>query len=149
MGGFFSQRRLARFHRDERGGVLVEFALLAPLFFTLLIGVLQIGMQIQNWNAIRNLASDGARFAVVEYQRGHASQADLISTWMRSRGVGSRYNFNTDRLGITVTSQTSRIADALEMQISVTYDAPDYLAFVPGNLLQIKYKRPVFLLKDS
>lgn len=131
---------------DQRGGVLVEFALLAPAFLTLLVGVIQIGMHIQNSNAVRNLASDGARFAVVQYQRDQQSSTDIIETWIRSRGVGGRYNLDTDRLGVTVTPQTTRIAGTIEMNIQITYDAPDFLAFVPGDVLQLTYERPVFLL---
>lgn len=140
-------RRTAAIRTDERGAVLIEFALLAPLFITLLVGVVQVGLHIQNKNAVRNLASDGARFAVVEYQRGHQSTTDIIETWMRSRGVGGRYNLNTDRLGVSVTQQaTSRISGVVEMEIKVNYTAPDYLAFVPGDVLSLEYTRPVFLL---
>ena len=143
------QSRSATFIAEKRGGVLVEFALLAPIFITLLVGVVQIGLHIQNANAVRNLASDGARFAVIEYQRGQQSPTEIIETWIRSRGVGGRYNLNTDRLGVTVTTQTSRIPDTIEMNIQITYDAPDFLAFVDGDILQLKYERPVFLLEPT
>lgn len=137
----------AMLRSDERGSVLVEFALLAPVFLTLLVGVLQVGLHMQNANAIRNLASDGARFAVVQYQLERGSPPDVIETRMRSWGTGGRYNLATDRLGITVTEEsTSRIAGSIEMEIRVTYSAPDMLAFVPGDVLELEYVRPVFLL---
>ena len=131
---------------DRRGSVLVEFALLAPVFLTLLVGVVQIGLHIQNYNAVRNLASDGARFAVVEYQRDQRSSTSIIETWIRSQGVGEKYNLDTDRLGVSVTTQATRITGTTEMRISITYEAPDFLAFVPGDVLQLTYERPVFLL---
>lgn len=143
------QSRPAAVASDERGGVLVEFALLAPAFITLLVGVVQVGLHIQNSNAVRNLASDGARFAVIEYQRDRQSSTEIMETWIRSRGVGSRYNLDTDRLGVFVTTENSRIPDTVEMKIQITYDAPDYLAFVGGDVLQLKYDRPVFLLKAT
>lgn len=143
-------RQISAIVRDTRGSVLVEFALLTPMFLTLLVGVVQVGLHIQNSNAVRNLASDGARFAVVEYQRGHQSSTDIIETWIRSTGVGPKYNLNTDRLEVIVTPQaTSRIDGAIEMEIGLTYNAPDYLAFVPGDALQLNYHRPVFLLPVS
>lgn len=146
MMHFISQSHPATAISDRRGGVLVEFAMLAPVFLTLLIGVIQIGLHIQNSNAVRNLASDGARFAVVQYQRDQKSSTDIIETWIRSQAVGDKYNLDTDRLGVTVTQQTSRIADTSEMKIQITYNAPDFLAFVDGDALQISYERPVFLL---
>jgi Flp pilus assembly pilin Flp len=142
--------RAARLRNDERGSVLIEFALLAPVFLTLLIGVVQVGLHMQNANAVRNLASDGARFAVVQYQRERNSPTEVIETWIRSEGVGGKYNLATDRLGVTVTEEsTSRIAGAIEMEIRVTYSAPDFLAFVPAEVLQLQYVRPVFLLSPT
>lgn len=139
-----------RLRHDERGSVLIEFALLAPVFLTLLIGVVQVGLHMQNATAVRNLAADGARFAVVQYQRERHSPTEVIETWIRSEGVGGKYNLNTDRLGVTVTEQTpSRIAGSIEMKIRVTYSAPDFLAFVPGDVLELQYERPVFLLAPA
>lgn len=146
----FTKLFASRMPHDERGSVLVEFALLAPLFLGMLIGVVQIGLQIQNANAVRNLASDGARFAVVQYQLNRESQSDTLETWIRSRGVGKRYSLATDRLTIAVTSvSTSRITGTKEMQIQITYDAPEYLTMLSGNLLQLSYTRPVFLLQAA
>jgi Flp pilus assembly protein TadG len=142
--------RRTRLGADERGSVLIEFALLAPVFLTLLIGVVQVGLHMQNANAVRNLASDGARFAVVQYQRERNSPTEVIETYIRSEGVGGKYNLATDRLTVTVTEESpSRIAGAIEMEIRVAYNAPDFLAFVPGELLQLDYVRPVFLLPPS
>jgi hypothetical protein len=142
--------RPAKLRDDERGSVLIEFALLAPVFLTLLMGVVQVGLHMQNSNAVRNLASDGARFAVVQYQRERHSPTDVIETWIRSEGVGGKYNLATDRLGVTVTEESpSRIAGAIEMEIRVTYSAPDFLAFVPGEVLELEYVRPVFLLPPA
>lgn len=140
----------ARLRSDQRGSVLVEFALLAPVFLTLLLGVLQVGLQVQNSNAVRNVASDGARFAVVQYQLNRGSATDVIETWIRSRAVSRAYNLDTDRLTVTVTEvATSRVAGAREMQIQVAYAGPDFLAFVSGDALNIDYERPVFLLAPA
>jgi Flp pilus assembly protein TadG len=139
-----------RLRSDQRGATLVEFALLAPVFLTLLIGVLQVGLQVQNSNAVRNLASDGARFAVIQYQLDRGSGVDVIETWIRSRAVGGTYNLDTDRLSVTVTDvATSRVLGAREMRIQIGYDAPDFLAFVGGEVLRLDYERPVFLLDSA
>jgi hypothetical protein len=131
---------------DQRGGVLVEFALLAPFLLTLLIGVVQVGLHVQNANAVRNLASDGARFTVVEYQRDNALSADSIEAVIRSRGVGPKYNLNADFLTVDVDEPNTRIPGLKELEIRVTYSAPDYLAFVAGDALNLVYERPVFVV---
>jgi Flp pilus assembly protein TadG len=139
---------IARLRADERGAALVEFALVAPIFLTLLMGVIQVGLHVQNTNSVRNLASDAARYTVVQYQRGNKLTTDQIAMAVRARGVGPRYNLNTDRLNVTVTEPASRIGGVREMRIALSYDLPDYLAFVNTGALQISYVRPVFLINS-
>lgn len=137
---------LDRIGSDRRGSVLVEFALLAPVIIALLIGVVQVGLHVQNSNAVRNLASDGARMATVAYQRGNQLTAEQIGIMIRSEGVGGKYNLDTDRLEINVTQPTSRIGGVREMRIQITYDPPNFLSFAGVNALRLSYERPVFLL---
>lgn len=135
-----------RLAHDRQGSVLVEFALLAPVLLTLLLGVFQIGIQVQNSNAVRNLASDGARWAVVQYQRGNALTEEQIELGIAARGTGDKYNLKADRLNVQVAEPASRIAGVREMEISITYDAPNFLGFADIRALDITYQRPVFLL---
>ena len=138
-----------RLARDERGGTLVEFALVSPIMLTLLFGVIQVGLHVQNANAVRNLAADGARAAVVEYQRGNSLSANQIAAEIRARGVGPKYNLNLDRLDVVVTEEASRIGGVDEKSIAISYDMPNYLAFVDLSDLTIEYERPEFLLPPT
>lgn len=135
-----------RLRRSRDGSTMVEFAIIGPAMITLLLGVVQTGIQVQNYNAVRNLASDGARFTTVQYQKGTRSATDTIETWMYARGVSGVYNLNIDRLTVDVTEQaTSQLPGLVEMNISVTYAAPDYLWSIAGDTLTITASRPVFL----
>ena len=51
--------------RDERGVALVEFALIAPILFLILLGMLDFGRAMNNWNDVTQLANEGARLAAV------------------------------------------------------------------------------------
>jgi Flp pilus assembly protein TadG len=51
--------------RSERGQALVEFALIAPLFFVLLFGMLDFGKAFNYWNVEQQMANEGARLAAV------------------------------------------------------------------------------------
>lgn len=139
-------QRLRAIRGDQRGAVLVEFALVAPVILTLLFGVVQVGLHVQNYNAIRSLAADGARFAVVEYQQGNELSATAIEAQIEARGWGPKYNLNSNLLSVQVTEPTTRIAGLREMNIRITYDMPDFLAFVDTDALVIEYERPVFLV---
>src|SRR5690349_6552617 len=59
-----SPRRYCR-HRRERGAALVEFALVFPLLFMLVAGMIDFGMVFSNLNSTRQGVREGARQAVV------------------------------------------------------------------------------------
>jgi hypothetical protein len=51
--------------RDQRGTALVEFALIAPLLFLLLFGIVDFGRALDYYNQVTQLAGQGARAAAV------------------------------------------------------------------------------------
>ena len=55
-------RRLAR---SERGTAIVEFALIAPLLFFLVFGIIEFGRALNYYNDLTQLAGQGARAAIV------------------------------------------------------------------------------------
>lgn len=52
--------------RDDRGAVIVEAAVIAPLFFLLLFAILEFGIAMRSYLALSNAVRDGAREASVE-----------------------------------------------------------------------------------
>jgi TadE-like protein len=50
---------------DERGQALVEFALIAPLFLMLVVGVIQFAVALNYWLDLQRVANQGARSAAV------------------------------------------------------------------------------------
>ena len=57
--------RLGVLRRDQRGTALVEFALIAPLLFLLLFGIIDFGRALDYYNQLTQLAGQGARAAAV------------------------------------------------------------------------------------
>jgi Flp pilus assembly protein TadG len=57
--------RLRAVRRDQRGTALVEFALIAPLLFLLLFGIIDFGRALNYYNQVTQLAGQGARAAAV------------------------------------------------------------------------------------
>lgn len=55
--------RHQRRQRDERGAVLVEFALLVPILLLLVFGIVDFGYMINRDTMINNVSRDGAREA--------------------------------------------------------------------------------------
>jgi len=59
------RRRVHGLLHNERGTALVEFALIAPLLFLLLFGVIEFGRVLNYYNDLTQLSGQGARAAVV------------------------------------------------------------------------------------
>ena len=51
--------------RRERGAALVEFAIVFPLFFLLVSGIIDFGLAFSDLNSTRQGVREGARQAVV------------------------------------------------------------------------------------
>jgi Flp pilus assembly protein TadG len=76
-------RRLRRGERgggsrgSERGAVIVEFALIAPLLLMLVFGIIDFGWMIDRSNVVNNVARDAARTASLD---GTYSQINTVAT---------------------------------------------------------------------
>jgi TadE-like protein len=57
--------RALRLARSERGTAVVEFALVAPLLFLLVFGILDFGRALNYYNQLTQLSGQGARAAAV------------------------------------------------------------------------------------
>ena len=139
-----------RLVRDNRGNAIVEFALLAPLFFMMLFGVMQVGVWLQNYNAVQSLASDGARYVMVEYQKNNALSDEQIRTVILGEAVNAPYLLDSDQLTITVDrSAESRVDGASEISLSMNYQLNNFIPFVELPLSSIKYSRPVWVVEPE
>jgi len=56
---------LGALRRDQRGTALVEFALIAPLLFLLIFGIVDFGRALDYYNQLTQLSGQGARAASV------------------------------------------------------------------------------------
>ena len=72
------RRHLGRWQRDERGVALVEFALVLPILFVLLFGMLDFGRAFNYWIDTTHLANEGARWAVVNKNPGSGTLQQFI-----------------------------------------------------------------------
>lgn len=76
------------FRRDQRGTAVVEFALVAPILFLLVFGILDFGRALNYYNQLTQLSGQGARAAVVNNNpdgtgpaSGMSIQNQLVNTY--------------------------------------------------------------------
>lgn len=136
---------LRQIQADRTGAALVEFALVAPMFIVALLGVVQAGLYVQNYNAVRNVVGDAARFAEVEYQKGNKLDSDMLQDRVQAIAASGLYNLPDTSTLITVTEAATRISGVREMTISINANPPVLVPWVAGYTPQIDYSRDVFL----
>jgi Flp pilus assembly protein TadG len=140
-------RRLKMLRGDSSGSVAIEFAILAPVLITMLFGVLQIGLGMQNYNALRSVAAEAARYAVVERQKGVTYVASDVQAMARTIATGAPYGLHGTRLTVNCANATTqRVTGATEMTLTLTYNVPSFLEIMNMGDIPITFSRPVFVV---
>lgn len=138
---------LRRLRRNADGSVIVEFALLAPLFIGLFMGVLQIGVGMQNYNALRGVAGDVARYAVVNYQTDTRLTTSQLEDYANGRATTAPYGLVRGRFTATIAlAATQRVTGATEYTMSLRYTVPTMLNVIGIDEIPIRYSRPIFVV---
>lgn len=80
---------LGRLLRNRRGNALVEFALVAPVFFLAMFGTIDFGRMLWLASTVEHVAKEGARYAAI---RGAekiipATESD-VKNYVKGRTVG-------------------------------------------------------------
>lgn len=90
-----------RIFKDQRGAAAVEFAIVAAVFFMILIGVMEMGRMLWGWNAATEATRLGARLAVV-----CTKDDPIIKTRMRERLPG----FMTATISVEYLGSSVRVS---------------------------------------
>ncbi len=115
---------MKRFHkprdRRRRGAALVEFAVVAPLLFTLVFGIIEFGRLLMVQQVITNASREGARQAILDgSSASHVRQT--VTDHLNSCGVSGAT--------IQVTPGTGKVSfgKPLTVSISVPFDKVSWL----------------------
>jgi len=132
--------------RETGGSVAVEFGLLGPLLIAMLLGVLQIGIGMQNYNALRGVAADVARVVTVEYQKSNELTNTQVQQLGQATAVQAPYLLDVESLDVSVAdAAVQRVAGAKELTFTVTYTVPTLLTIIDLPAFNIRYTRPIFV----
>ncbi|MFM5947969.1 MAG: TadE/TadG family type IV pilus assembly protein [Novosphingobium sp.] len=139
--------RLKKLRSAADGSVIVEFALLAPLLIGMFMGVLQIGIGMQNYNALRGISGDVARYAVVNYQTSNRLTTSQLQDYTNGIAGQAPYGLTRSRFTVTInTATTQRVAGAVEYTMTLRYNVPTMLSLLGVDEIPITYARPIFVI---
>ncbi|MEX2158991.1 MAG: TadE/TadG family type IV pilus assembly protein [Dehalococcoidia bacterium] len=123
--GVRRRSRLAVFRGKSRGQSLVEFAMIAPLFFILVLGIVDFGMGLHSWMTMTNATREGARLAAVHApSSGSVDCNPLPAEGSIERKVcDTATNLDADAMTITVTNADPEGDNAgEEVSVQIDYD---------------------------
>ena len=136
---------LKRLRSDRSGSTIIEFAILAPAIATLFLGILQIGVWMQSYNALRAVAADAGRYTAVQYQKGTIMTNLDMATWAKDRAV-AHYLFKNDLLSSDVSDAANQqITGVTEKTLTLSYKYKSYLRVIGIKDPNVTFKRPIFV----
>lgn len=131
----------------EDGSVIVEFALLGPTLLAMFLGVLHFGIGMQNYNALRSISGDVARYAVVNYQTNQRRSTSELSDYAKRIATRAPYGLVSRRFAATmIAAPTQRVAGATEYTLTLTYNIPTMLSIIGIEQIPVSFSRPVFVV---
>lgn len=107
----------SRFQADATGTSAVEFAMLAPVFILLLLGMVAYGIYFGASSSIQQLAADAARTSLAGMNQ--SERQTLVASFLSNNASG--YLF-VDPTKLTYQANDSA-ADGSEFIVSIQYDA--------------------------
>lgn len=128
------RRKLPRWMRDRSGVAAIEFAIVGPLFFVVLLGVLIFAIYFGTVHSVQQIAAEAARATVqglTEAERAALAQSQVDS-------IVSGYPL-IDRNYLTVSAATSP-SDANLFNVSISYDASRSIVFAFEGLIPMPPK---------
>ncbi len=115
--------------KGEKGQSLVEFALVAPIFFLVLFAIVDFGMAFHAWITVTNSAREGARIGAVR-----ASAAEI-----ETRVRDTADSLDDANLSVTVTNAEGDPGESVVVDVSYTYSLitplGDLMGMVGGGVI--------------
>lgn len=98
------------------GSTAVEFALLAPLYLLLIMGMTAYGIYFGAAHSVQQISADAARAAVAGVSP--AERRDLATTFVNRNAAGYLF-IDVDNLSVSLDTQP----EETQFQVVVSYDA--------------------------
>jgi len=119
--------RLCRKHR--RGASAVEFAVVAPVFFLMIFGMIEFGRMVMVQQVITNASREGARLAVLD-GTSNADVKTAVSDYLtpaRVSGASVRVFVDEDDGSEDVEPNTADYGDSVGVVVTIAFSQVSWL----------------------
>ncbi len=121
---------LSRFLRRTRGAAIIEFALVVPILFLVVWGIISFSRAYQRLNALTSSLREGARVAsTMDNLTSLASQRTIVKT--RIRSFSSAFGYPIDTSAVTISATSNAAGGDVSVRV-VNYPIFSGLSFVGG-----------------
>jgi Flp pilus assembly protein TadG len=125
-----ARRRLSQLRRDQRGVAAVEFAMIAPIFFGLLIGIIDVGRYMWTLNTIQYAIDQGVRAGVVQ-KLTTEDVTDLVKNALTG--------LNASLIAVDVTDDAASLTVAAATDYSFLFPIS---MFMSGTTISLRSEMP-------
>lgn len=91
-------------NRERRGVTAIEFALLAPVLFTFLIGIVEVSLMLLAQHLLENATYNASRTAKTGYVAASKTQLETVTEVLHSRLSGLAPLLDPTKVSITYTT---------------------------------------------
>lgn len=132
-------RTLCQLVADCRGVSAVEFAFLAPVFLSMILGVIEFGRVAYTQGVVSFAAEEATRYAVVNYSISEEEVRDLAEACL--------LGIDPDRINaIIVTGPIDPVDNTRTISVEVSYSFEFLLPFLPEGTIPISGRSRGFLI---
>lgn len=104
------------------GQNLVEFALIGPIFFMLVFGIIEGGRLIWTNHTVSNATKEGARYTTVRGSGSNLPDAPATSGDIKARMLEVSTGLNSDNLTVNLVLLDGDMADQSRFRVETAYE---------------------------
>ena len=113
---------IKQFRKTRVGQNLVEFALIGPLFFLLIFGILEGGRLIWTYHTVSNATKEGARYTTVRGSGSTQADAPANSAGIKARMLELSTGLDGDELSVNMVLLDGDMEDRSRFRIESSYE---------------------------
>ena len=110
------------FRIRRRGASVVEFAIVAPVFILLVLGMIEYGRMIMVQQVITNASREGARQAALDGSTT-TSVNSTVNTYLSNGSISGASVAIVDQNDATLNPATATAGTAIKVKVTVNYDS--------------------------
>lgn len=122
--------------KDQKGGSLVEFAIIAPLLFVIFFGIIEFGILLYDKALITNASREGARAGIVFSTPQRISDAEITQV-VTNYCEDHLISFGTSSISTILNRTGNEAGDILTVTVNYSFRFlvfSNVLALIGGNV---------------